>query len=156
MTEKQRIIQSVAKLIKSEVSKMSDNKSVYPTADGLKNFELQKSFLPESLIQLLDQLFTEKNHELILVSIGQAIVQAIRPRLLIAPLQFGLGVQMHHNFKSKFLVDVLHRLGFCCSYTEVLKFKLCAASTVKKRLIVPNQVKWWKFINEIVRKLPYF
>ena len=46
------------------------------------------------------------------VSIGQAIMQAARPRVLLAPLQIGLGVQLHHHFVSRFRIDSLHRLGF--------------------------------------------
>ena len=42
--------------------------------------------------------------------------QAARPRVLLAPLQIGLYVQLHHHFASRFLIDSLHRLGFCCSY----------------------------------------
>jgi len=54
-----------------------------------------------------------------IASIGQAIVQAVRSRLLIAPLQIGLNVQMHHHFASKYLVDILSKLGFSSSYKEV-------------------------------------
>ena len=39
-----------------------------------------------------------------IASIGQAIMQAARPQVLLAPLQFGLGVQMHHHFGSCFLI----------------------------------------------------
>ena len=39
-----------------------------------------------------------------IASIGQAIMQAARPQVLLAPLQFGLGVQMHHHFRSCFLI----------------------------------------------------
>jgi hypothetical protein len=44
-------------------------------------------------------------------------------------MQIGLGVQLHHHFASKFLIDTLHTLGFCSSYTEVLKFQSSAAVT---------------------------
>ena len=53
-----------------------------------------------------------------LVSIGQAITQAAQPRVILAPLQVGLAVQLHHNFAS-FLTDTLHRHGFCSLYQEV-------------------------------------
>jgi len=142
VTENDKIIKTTGKLIKSDVLKIPGNKTVYPTAAELRNIELQASFLPHSLVLLLNELFTDTNHQLKLVSIGQAIVQAIRPRALIAPLQFGLGVQMHHNFCSKFLVETLHKLGFTTSYAEVQKFELCAASQVKKRQVKPNQVNY--------------
>jgi len=34
-------------------------------------------------------------------------------------LQIGLGVQMHHHFQSKFLIESLNSHGFCCSCDEV-------------------------------------
>lgn len=63
-----------------------------------------------------------------LASIGQAIMQATRPRVILAPLQFGLAMQMHTAFASRFLVDSLNKHGFGCSYSEVQRFEKCAAS----------------------------
>ena len=48
---------------------------------------------------------------------------------LIAPLQIGLAVQMHHHYGSKFLIDSFNRRGFCSSYTEVKKFEMSAVQT---------------------------
>ena len=62
-------------------------------------------------------------------SIGQAIVQVTQPRVVLTPLQLGLGVQLHHHFRSKFLLDTFHGHGFCCSYAEVIKFERSAAAT---------------------------
>lgn len=56
-------------------------------------------------------------------------MQATRLRLLLPPLQIGLGVQLHHHFGSKFLIDTCHSLGFCASYTEVQRYASCAAAT---------------------------
>ena len=62
-------------------------------------------------------------------SIGQAIMQVSRPRALLAPLQIGLGVQLHHHFASRFLIDSLHKHGLCCSYQEISEFERNAASS---------------------------
>ena len=72
----------------------------------------------------LKTVFSGKETELKIASIGQAIAQAARPRTLLAPLQVGLAVQMHHHFASKFLTDSLCRHGFCSSYSEVKMFEL--------------------------------
>ena len=64
-----------------------------------------------------------------MASIGQAMMQAIRPMVLLAPLQFGLGVQLYHHFASQFLVDSLHHHGFCCSYQEVQQFEQSAGQS---------------------------
>ena len=50
-------------------------------------------------------------------------MQAARPRVLLAPLQIGLGVQLHRHYASRFLIDTLHKHGFCCSYNEVHQFE---------------------------------
>ena len=56
-------------------------------------------------------------------------MQSSRPNVIIAPLQLGLAVQMHHQFASRFLIDTLHHQGFCVSYSEVQKFERSAAVT---------------------------
>ena len=56
-------------------------------------------------------------------------MQAGKPRTIIAPLQLGLAVQMHHQFASKFLIESLFQLGFCSSYSEVQRYERSAAET---------------------------
>lgn len=76
-------------------------------------------------------MFSERECLVKLSSIGQAIVQATRPRSLIVPLQIGLAVQMHHTFGSRFLIDSLNSCGISSSYSEVKKYELNAAITQK-------------------------
>ena len=45
------------------------------------------------------------------VSIAHAIISASR-RSLSSPLLFGVGVQLHHSFGSRWLNNHLSRLGF--------------------------------------------
>ena len=66
--------------------------------------------------------FYKDENDVKLDAIMHAIIQNIRPRTVIAPLQIGLAVQMYHHFKSRYLVEALHSLGFCSSYSEVLNF----------------------------------
>ena len=56
-------------------------------------------------------------------SIGHAIVQASRPRSVIASIMFGVGIEMDHVFGSKWLINELSHLGFSISYDEVVKYK---------------------------------
>ena len=85
------------------------------------------SYVPESLQVVLRNMFASKNIDTKVASIGQYIMQAIRPRTITAPLQPGLGVQMHHHFASRFLVNTLHEHGFACSYADVMKYEQSAA-----------------------------
>ena len=56
-------------------------------------------------------------------SIGHCTVQSARPRSVITPTLFGLGVEMDHVFGSKWLINEMSRLVFSISYDEVTRFK---------------------------------
>ena len=127
--EKMRLIETAAKLIKSDVKSVEETKEVYPDSSTMTSTDEAMSFLPESLKLLLQKLAVGKDADKKIASLGQAIMQCIRPRVLIAPLQIGLGVQMHHHFGSKFLINSLYAHGFCSSYKEVQKFERSAAVT---------------------------
>ena len=70
-----------------------------------------------------------------MASIGHAIIQSVRPRTVLAPLQISLSVQMHHLYRSRFLIDTLHQMGFGSSYSEVLRFEKNAAACVAPDMI---------------------
>ena len=76
--------------------------------------------IPTSLRTALETLFLGKETRHKVAAVGQAIIQAVHPRAVIAPLQIGLAVQIHHLY-SKIIVD--HKMVSCSSYTEVIKFE---------------------------------
>ena len=80
--------------------------------------------------------------------IRQAIMQAARRLVLLAPFQIGLGVERHHHFASPLLIDSLHRLGFCCSYQEVQRFGKNAAVT--QGTCIPNHTS--EFVSMLGRQ----
>ena len=76
------------------------------------------SFLPNCLRLLLTKLIVGADNDGIKMkvsAIGQALIHAVRTRAVLAPLQIGFGVQMHHHFRSKYLIESLHALGFSSS-----------------------------------------
>ncbi|CAH3022720.1 unnamed protein product, partial [Porites evermanni] len=127
--DKIRVIKAAADLIKTDIKSKDISKSFYPLPGEISSLDENCAFLPETLYLFLRTIFNEKSAERKIASIGQAIIQAARPRVLIAPLQIGLAVQMHHHYGSKFLIDSLNSHGFCSSYTEVKKFEMSAAQT---------------------------
>ena len=127
--EKMRLIKTAAQLIKSDIKSVVQDKSIYPSSLDMSNNETVKEYLPESLRLLLKMLFVGKDKDLKVGSIGQAIMQATRPRVLQAPLLLGLGVQIHFHFASRFLIDTLDALGYSCSYSEVQSYERSAAIT---------------------------
>ena len=48
---------------------------------------------------------------------------------IFTALQVDLAVQIHRQIGSRFLIDSLHRQGFCISYDEVLNYERSAASS---------------------------
>ena len=109
--EKFEIIDAAAKLALSDLKLVSTSIDDYPNIET--DVEKHTDFIPSALERFLRILFGKK------AAIGQAIVKATRPRSILAPLQIGLAIQLHHSFSSRFLVDSLHKLGFCSSYQEV-------------------------------------
>ena len=67
-----------------------------------------------------------------------AIIQAVHPRAVLAPLQVGLAVQIHHLCRSKFIVETLHEMGFCSSYAEVISFEKNVADCVEPNVLGGN------------------
>jgi 5'-3' exonuclease len=128
-TEKLRLIKTAADLIRSDIKEVSQNKDIYPTTLEMSTVNAATKFLPESLKLLLEMLFVGKGKDLKICSLGQAIMQAARPRILQAPLLVGLGIQMHLHFGSRFLIDTLFAHGYSCSYTEVQTYERSAAVT---------------------------
>ena len=72
-------------------------------------------------------------------------MQAIRPRVFTPPLQLGLAVQLHHQFGSRFLIDTLHKLGYCSSYETVKQFEHCAA--IDRGVDIPHFDKDKQFVQ---------
>jgi hypothetical protein len=127
--EKLNVIRAAAKLIREDIKSCQPDNECYPCSDDIASVEKNVAYLPDTLKLFLQTIFTGKNVNVKLASIGQAIMQAARPKVLIAPLQIGLGVQLHHHFGSRFLIDSLHNHGFCSSYYEIQNFERCAAMT---------------------------
>ena len=113
--QQMNVIKTAAKLIKNDLKSIATSGDSYPSiaTDAESHFR----YLSASLSTFLEVLVSKKNNLLKVASIGQAIVQGARPRVVIAPPQIGLAVQLHHKkVASRFLIDTLHHHGFCSSY----------------------------------------
>ena len=49
---------------------------------------------------------------------------------VISPKHLGLAVYLHHEFESRKLVDSVHAMGYCISYTELRRFLTSAAEHI--------------------------
>jgi hypothetical protein len=137
--QKRVIIDTAARLIRSEIKeKVISDTNHYPKFEDL-TLDSALNFIPETLRDLLSKIFVGSKILHKVASIGQAIVQAARPRAVIAPLQIGLAVQMHHHYRSKFLLETLNKMGYSSSYTEMLRFQKNAASHGTSNSIFKDQ-----------------
>ena len=93
-----RLLQNLSRKILKIRIKTSHE--VYPFCNDLKSEEAGIKYLPDSLKILLEELFAATKTGIKVALIGRTIMQATRPRVLLAPLQFGLGVQLYHYFAS--------------------------------------------------------
>lgn len=121
------MIKTTASLIKDDIKTVVKDKDIYPTSLSMSTIEASAAFIPESLQLFLKTLFVGTSKEMKVCSMGQAIMQATRPRILTAPLQLGLAVDIHSSFASRILIVSLNALGFCSSYNEVLNHQRSAA-----------------------------
>uniref|UniRef100_UPI00358E9E7E uncharacterized protein n=1 Tax=Myxine glutinosa TaxID=7769 RepID=UPI00358E9E7E len=149
-TEIMRIIRTAAKLIKKDIRSVDTSRDTYPTGEEMSSTEEAMKFIPQSLLAFLQVLFVGQNVDLKVASIGQTIMQATRPRILPAPLQFGLATEMHHHFASRFIVDTLYKHGFGCSYSEVQKFEKNAAFTHGTELPAPRPGEFIQHVGDNV------
>ena len=114
----ERIVMTVSKVIMAEIIETKYDTSRYPKTTDIHNTTVD--WIPKPLktfLQVLVRSHLRQN------SIGQAIVQAAKPRSTIMPVPFGFAVELHHVFGSSWLLDELYQPGFCSSYTEVTRFK---------------------------------
>ena len=118
--EAERIVITAAKIIRAEIREKEYNSDSYPTNDNISNIEKSREWIPRHLQTLMKTIVSS---ELKQNSIGQCIVQAARPRSVITPTLFGIGVELDHVFGSKWLINELSRLGFSIAYDEVNRYK---------------------------------
>ncbi len=78
--EKMKRVQAAARLIKDDIKSITMTRDVYPSCDDIRSQEAGIEFLPDTLKELLKGLFPGQNTGVKVASIGQAIVQAARPK----------------------------------------------------------------------------
>ena len=72
------------------------------------------------------------------MSIGQTITQASRPSSSIAPIPFGICVDLDKSFATRWFVDHLAKFGFSVSSGEVKLFKESAIASLTRDNEMPE------------------
>ena len=92
----------------------------YPSNDDIRDVDAACQWLP-SMLQMFLQPIIKSTVKT--AAIGQCLVRAARPWSVIPPLLVGLGVELDHVFRSKWLINELFHPGYSISYDEVTRFK---------------------------------
>lgn len=146
--ESRRIVVAAAKLIRAQIREMDESVASYPTTDAFSNCETAKKWIPTLLSAFMEQVV---GAELKRVAISHAIVQASRPRTVMSPVLFGVGVSVDHALGSKWLVEMLSRLGFSLTYDEVTRYKQsvvqCSDSSEGLPFSYPGTFTQWSADN---------
>jgi hypothetical protein len=121
-----RIVQAAAKLIKSQIQALVSNTESYPLNSDIGDIRTMNTWLPSLLSTFLQHVISDDVKQ---TAIGHAIVQASRPRSVISPILFGVGVSLDHTLGSKWLLTTLSRLGFSVSNEEVNRYKQSVVQT---------------------------
>lgn len=98
--KKRNIVRAAARLIKADIKNIDTCRDFYPDPSELRSLEKNVAYVPQSLRILLQETFSGKSCDLEVASIGQSIVQLTRPKAIVAPIQYGLAVQMHSDRSS--------------------------------------------------------
>ncbi|KAJ8890708.1 hypothetical protein PR048_010217 [Dryococelus australis] len=128
-TEKIRLIETAAKLIKSDIKDKViglRNKEFYPVAADLEIQECLE-YLPSRLVLLCSKIFFVCN-ALKIAADGQCIIQSCTPRTVIASLQLGLSLDKNIRGNLKFQLipsrEVTH-VGIDLLWKTAWHLRLC-------------------------------
>lgn len=111
--ESERIVKTAAQLIRNAMKQFEHDTDSYPTADDVKCSE--SKFVPQLLNVFIQELVKSPKKQ---ISMAQILFSAAHPRTIM-PLNFGLAVSVDNCLSSKWMIDVLSKLGLSVSYDEV-------------------------------------
>ena len=117
---KQSIVKAAAKIIKPEIKEVEKSNEYYPTNLEIQDLKICSEWIPDSLMILFKIIMLNLLKQ---TAIAHSMIQTARPRSVLCPIPFGLGVQLDKEFGSKWLISHLHKLGFSISPDEVKKYK---------------------------------
>ena len=135
---KEDVLMAAAKIVKADLQALDKTTEFYPSVNDIKDGN-NEEWVPKSLSIFLDTLISSTLKK---KSLGQCISQASRPRSMMCPLVFGLGVELDKTFGSMWLTNHLSRFGYCISYDEVQRFKMSSIESEKVIDEIPEFMQW--------------
>ena len=108
---KEEILKAAAQLIKADIRELQQSKNIYQSVNDVNDDGITSHWIPENLNtfqRLIPSQLKRKN-------IRQCITQASRPRSIVSPIPFRLGVETESKFVLKWLINHLYQLGLSVS-----------------------------------------
>ena len=96
--ERDQLIKVVGRIIRSEIKSITTRKDSYEFLNEISSVEKCLNFVCPSFCLLLSSIGVDTPR--LISFIGQAIIQAWRPRGLMSAVQIGLASRLHHHFSS--------------------------------------------------------
>ena len=118
--ESLRVVTAAAKLIKAQIREMTVDMNKYPATSEFDSVESSLQFVPPLLNAFIKNVVCDDRKQ---IALSHCLIQAARPRSILARILLGLGVSLDHTFGSEWLLSTLARLGVCVSYDEVNRYK---------------------------------
>ena len=113
--ETERIVTTAAKLLKDAIKNYAHETGTYPAADYISS---GNDCVPHLLQVFINELVKSPVKQF---SLSQVLFTATRPRSIM-PLQCGLAAAVGNRLASKWLNNLLFKLGLVASYDEVKTF----------------------------------
>ena len=144
-------MQTTVKIMKNTIKELDANNNRCSSPDGIKSSEKNCEYFPKSDHIFLDNLFLRREKSVLLSSIGQAIMQQVRPKTFIVSLRpktFIVSlIQRHQHFGFRFSIDLLNKRGFCVPYSNFSSTNVVQVCTRElKFLVFLNLVQLNQFI----------
>ncbi|XP_043269016.1 uncharacterized protein Nepl16 isoform X1 [Venturia canescens] len=129
--EKLRIIELASHIILQDIRAIKFDTTNYNSpVDFLNN---ATEYVPKTLQLFLDILIkTHKNTPKEqscnkwgnkIITAAHILMSSVRPRSFVSPILLGLSSMIHTKYSAKGLIDSLHNIGLCASYSETVRFE---------------------------------
>ena len=112
-------MRAAAKLIKEHIKAIETSHEIYSSGVYLESQEAGMKYPPDTLLALIEGMFAGKNSGVKGASIGQAIMQATRPRVMLAHCSSGCACSCITTSHARYGIRVFQ----CIYQTTLILFK---------------------------------